>query len=157
MRLDRLPVGEAIIGFLVVALLVTFVLARHEIGSTESADEGASVSATESTGASSAPGELEITMTDNKFDNTQLTAPAGEDDTINIKNDGIGVHNVHIAGPDGQYDAQYCTASGADPCSDPNRVGGGATATLTFNLPAGTYSYRCDFHPTEMTGTLTVQ
>jgi plastocyanin len=96
-------------------------------------------------------------MTDNKFDNTTLTAAAGTAQTINIKNNGAAVHNLHISGADGKFATDFCTTTGADPCSNPNRVGGGATATLTFTLPAGTYQYRCDYHPADMKGTLTVQ
>jgi plastocyanin len=162
MRLDRLPVGEAIIGFLAVALIATFVLARHEIKGPESVDANASASASASVtpGGSTAPGGLEITMKDNKFDNTELTAAAGAAVTINIKNIGAAVHNVHIAGANGQFATDFCTTAGADPCSKPNRVGGGASGTLTFtvpNTPGVKIPYRCDFHPIEMTGTITVQ
>ncbi len=52
MRLDRLPVGEALVGFLAVALIVTFLLARRELPSSSTADAGASASA----GASATPG-----------------------------------------------------------------------------------------------------
>jgi plastocyanin len=162
MRLDRLPVGEAIIGFLAVALIATFLLARHEIKGPESVDANASASASASAtaGGSTAPGGLEITMTDNKFDNTELTATAGATVTININNHGAAVHNVHIAGANGQFATDFCTTAGADPCSKPNRVGGGATATLTFtvpNTPGAKIPYRCDYHPADMKGTLTVQ
>ncbi len=162
MRLDRLPVGEALVGFLAVALIVTFLLARRELPSSSTADAGASASAGASAtpGGSTAPGGLEITMTDNKFDNADLTAAAGASATINIKNNGTAVHNVHIAGANGQFGALYCTAAGPDPCSNPKAVPGGSTATLTFTVPStpgAKIPYRCDFHPIEMSGTITVQ
>src|ERR1700674_1617696 len=117
MRLDRLPVGEALVGFLAVALIATFLLAHRELPGGSTADAGASASAGASAtpAGSSAPGGLEITMTDNKFDNTDLTATAGASVTINIKNDGTGTHNVHVAGASGQFGATFCTTNGADP------------------------------------------
>src|ERR1700687_2648530 len=103
MRLDRLPVGEALVGFLAVALIATFLLAHRELPGSSTADAGASASAgTSATPAgSTATGGLEITMTDNKFDNTDLAATAGASVTINIKNSGTSVHNLHLAGANG--------------------------------------------------------
>jgi plastocyanin len=162
MRLDRLPVGEALVGFLAVVLIATFLLARRELPASSTAGAGASASAGASAtpAVSTAPGGLEITMTDNKFDNTELTAAAGATVTINIKNSGTAVHNLHVAGANGQFGAQYCTTNGADPCSNPNRLAAGSTATLTFtvpNTPGAKIPYRCDFHPTDMNGTITVK
>ena len=69
-------------------------------------------------------------------------------------------HNVHVAAANGQFGSDFCSASGADPCSNPNRVAGGSTATLTFtvpNTPGAKIPYRCDFHSSEMNGTITVK
>jgi plastocyanin len=157
MRLDRLPVGEAIVGFLLVALVAAFLVARSEVSSDETAgvDGGSPTASTEPT----APGEVEITMTDNKFDNAELSLSAGEV-TIPLTNNGVAVHNVHIAAPDGSFTDAFCSASGSDPCSDPARLAAGATGTLTFTVAGAAgdeIPYRCDFHPTEMKGTITVQ
>jgi plastocyanin len=160
MRLDKLPLGEAIVGFLLVALVVTFLVARHEVASTDNEAAAGSPTASAAPSGSTAPGQVEITMTDNKFDNTELTVAAGADVTIPITNNGSAVHNVHIAGEGGNFAADFCTASGSDPCSDPTRIAGGATGTLTFtvpNTPGAEIPYRCDFHPTEMKGTVKVQ
>jgi plastocyanin len=41
--------------------------------------------------------------------------------------------------------------------SDPDAIPPGATATLETTIDeAGTFNFRCDFHPVDMTGTLTV-
>lgn len=106
---------------------------------------------------STAPGGLAITMTDNKFDKTALTAAAGEAVTVSLTNKGAAVHNVHISDASGNFTADFCSASGPDPCSNPTRINGGGSGSITFTLPAGTYQYRCDYHKTEMNGTLTVQ
>jgi plastocyanin len=157
MKLDRLPVGEGLVGFLLVVLLVTFVLARGEIGNPgdSAADGGEPTASAEPTDGGN--GELEITMTDNKFDQTELTAKADTAVSIPLTNNGAAIHNVHVADATGNYSAAFCTTNGADPCSDPARLAGGATGTLDFTLPAGEYDFRCDYHATEMNGTLTVE
>jgi plastocyanin/heme-degrading monooxygenase HmoA len=116
------------------------------------------------TGGSStpaAPGEPVIDMKDNKFvdasgaDLATLTVKSGA--TIQIKNTGLAIHNVHVADASGKYNAAFCAATGGDPCSKPATVSAGGTATLAISLPAGTYDFRCDFHTSEMNGKLTVQ
>lgn len=102
-------------------------------------------------------GGLAIVMTDNKFDKTEITAPADTDVTIELTNKGSAIHNVHIAAADGTFPVAFCTVGGETPCSDPARIAGGASGTISFNLPAGTYPFRCDYHVVEMNGTLTVE
>lgn len=100
-------------------------------------------------------GGTTLTMIDNKFEETELRAPAGEETVFTVLNEGSGIHNVHVA-VDGDFAEDFCTTGGEAPCTDPARIAGGGEGTLTINLPAGEYEYRCDFHKTEMTGTLTV-
>lgn len=158
MKLDRLPVGEGLIGFLLVALLVTFILAKDTIGTPDTGEADGEPTATEpADGGNGGGGELEITMTDNAFDNTELTVPADTEVSIPLTNDGIAIHNVQVSDADKSFPAAFCTAGGPTPCSKPPRLNGGATGTLEFNLPAGEYAFRCDYHATEMQGTLTVE
>lgn len=85
--------------------------------------------------------------------NPTLTVPAGEDITINLTNEGIAIHNMRFAGDDNQYDNED------DAASEPALINGGADGVLTFTAPseAGTYDYRCDFHPTDMKGQIEVE
>lgn len=158
MKLDRLPVGEGIIGFLLVALLVTFILARDTIGTPGTGEADGQPTATQPPdGGNGGGGELEIIMTDNKFAPTDLTVAADTDVSIPLKNNGAAIHNVHVATADGTYPVAFCTVGGETPCSDPARMNGGTTGVLNLNLPAGEYPFRCDYHPIEMTGTITAQ
>jgi plastocyanin/heme-degrading monooxygenase HmoA len=107
-----------------------------------------------STGGGS-PGANEIDMVDNAFQPASLTVTTGT--TITLKNKGQATHNVHVADASGTYASPFCRVGGPTPCSDPASIPGGGSGTILINIPAGTYDFRCDFHPTQMTGKLTVQ
>ena len=117
---------------------------------------------TDSATGSPGPGDgaLEVVMRDNAFDPDELTVTAGETVTFTIVNEGLITHNMHIAGESGEYDQAFCDATGADPCSDPNTVGAGEEATLEWEVPdtpGEEVDFRCDFHATDMTGTITIE
>jgi plastocyanin len=97
--------------------------------------------------AAAAAGPLTETATDNKFSDTKVTAKAGQATTIAFANKGSAVHNLHVL--------NVQDAAGKDIKTD--IIDGGKSASLTFTITkAGTYTFQCDVHPTEMTGTLTV-
>ncbi|MFQ6019218.1 MAG: cupredoxin domain-containing protein [Dehalococcoidia bacterium] len=138
----------------------TIFAAVHEDGA--EAEPGVS----EEPGASpgpGAPGGLAVEMGDNFFvfegeQEPAIAITAGEEVTINLTNDGAAIHNMHIDGTSDEYASIICETGGDEPCSDPSRMAGGETGTMTFQLDQpGTYNFRCDFHPQEMTGTLEVQ
>ena len=94
----------------------------------------------------------DVAMKDNFFDPTRITVTAGQAATISLTNEGSAIHNMRIAGADGQYE----TAD--DAVSNPDTVRAATAATLSFTPDAaGTLAFRCDFHPVEMVGTITVQ
>jgi plastocyanin len=85
----------------------------------------------------------------NRFDVTAPTVAAGSSVTIVFDNADAGVmHNVHVfAGPG--------ASSGSLASSD--LVPGPMTQVIAVGtLSGGTYFYRCDVHPTSMTGRINV-
>jgi plastocyanin len=91
---------------------------------------------------------MTIISRDNKFDITKLTVPVNQPITLTLENNGQAVHNWHLL--------DVKDAAGAEIATELLRAG--QTETVTFTLAApGTYTFRCDTHPTDMKGTLTVQ
>lgn len=83
------------------------------------------------------------------FDKTTMTVPAGAEVTINFDNQDSGIpHNF----------ALYTNASATTSIFVGQIISGPAEVTYTFTAPAtpGNYFFRCDVHPTTMTGTLVV-
>ena len=153
--ITKLPIGEMMIGFLLLALAVTFIGAFAATGDDDGGEPA--VSETPAGSATTAPtgggGNIAITMTDNKFDPTAVTVNTGASVTFDLTNKGAAIHNMRIAGPDGNFN------TGDDTVSDPQLVPGGQTAKVSWDAPsaAGDIIFQCDFHPTDMKGTITVK
>jgi len=103
-----------------------------------------------------AVGEVDVTfdveMGDNFFQPTEMEVEVGQTFRINLTNIGGFVHNVHIAGPDGEYETSD------DIESEPSFQRVGETGSLVAQIDEpGVYEFRCDFHPTEQVGTITVR
>ncbi|MCH7952266.1 MAG: cupredoxin domain-containing protein [Chloroflexi bacterium] len=97
-------------------------------------------------------GVLQTAVGDNFYTLNNLKAPLNETTTIEIVNDGNAIHNMRIAGPDGEFNTDD------DSVSDPEQITGGSTATVEFTPTlAGTYTFRCDFHPAEQGGVIVVE
>lgn len=96
---------------------------------------------------------FDVSMGDNFFEPNEFTVPAGATVTFNLTNDGAAIHNMRVAGADNEYNTDD------DVVSDPDLVNAGETATVEWTAPdeAGTIDFLCDFHPTDMTGTITVE
>ena len=88
-----------------------------------------------------------------------ISVALGEEVTFELENQGSATHNLQVSGTDDTYTVDICKPDDSSRfCSDPGVIGGSQSATLTvqFDEP-GTYNFRCDFHPTEMMGTLVVE
>ncbi len=124
-------------------------------GETPAADE------TSTDGADSAgPVSFDISMGDtiepevtNFFEANEFTLSPGQEVTFNITNDGSAIHNMRVDGGDGEYDTDD------DTVSDPELFQAGDAGTLVWTAPdeAGEIIFRCDFHPLEMVGTISVE
>ena len=104
----------------------------------------------------SVSGDVEFLMSDNFFGldeqiNPTLEVAAGDAVNFTVPNLGTAIHNLRIAGADGEYQTDD------DFVSDPEAISGNEDGTLEFTFgEAATFPYRCDFHPTEMLGEVTV-
>ncbi len=162
MKLDitRLPLGEALIGFVLAAVVGTFVLAfafPTQSGLGEKVVEGSptpeATPTPQETPSGTPAGGLAVVMKDNIFEPAELTVKAGASVTFDLKNEGAAIHNMRIAGPDGSYN------SDDDAVSDPNLISGGATGKLDWAAPdqPGEIKFQCDFHAPAMAGTIKVE
>src|SRR6266567_4036735 len=92
---------------------------------------------------------LNETTTDNKFSATDFTVSAGQSVALALSNQGNAIHNWHVT--------DATDSAGKNISSGDNGTIGGQNANVTFTITqAGTYHFQCDFHPTEMLGTLFV-
>lgn len=82
------------------------------------------------------------------FDTDQLTFAAGEETTLPFDNEDSAPHNFSI------YEDE---SAEQDLFIGPDVPGGSATDYSIPALPKGEYFFRCDYHPTSMTGTVTVE
>jgi cytochrome c oxidase subunit 2 len=91
---------------------------------------------------------LELESDNIEFSTRELTAPADQGFTIHFTNREGVVHNVSI------FDANNEKVFTGDPITGPD-------AEISYQvppLPAGEYTFICDYHPVaDMTGTLTIE
>ena len=135
-----------------------------EPGVEENGGEQANGGLTDDEPANGAPtdGDL-IILGDNFFEYDGEREPAisvalDQEVSFNLENQGAAIHNLQVNGMDNTYTVNTCEPDNASRfCSDPGLLRGSDKGTLTvqFDEP-GTYNFRCDFHPTEMFGTLVV-
>ena len=100
--------------------------------------------------ASGGSGGIALTAQDVKFQTTSLTATAGTAFTVTLTNKDTVPHNFAILKPGGGPSDFLFNGQ-------PLTQGGQSTTYSVPALPAGTYTFICIVHPTQMTGTLTVK
>jgi plastocyanin len=93
--------------------------------------------------------QIDVTAQNTAFDKTTIQVTAGQPFTIILNNKDSMPHNLHI------FTAKGGTSIAV---TNPQAVEPGNTGTLTTTITQpGDYYFQCDFHPTLMTGTLTVK
>ena len=159
MKLDvtKLPLGEALIAFVLAAVVVTFILAFTlpsgagiEGGEPEDGGAVAEMSPEPEDGEPSGEGTtVEIAMIPVlEFDTADVTVPAGQPVTLIADNIDAGIpHNWAVYTDDSASEL----IAGTPICTD-------CTETITFDPPEpGVYFFRCDVHPVQMVGTFVVE
>jgi plastocyanin len=92
---------------------------------------------------------VDLTAQSFAFDKNTITVKAGASVTLNFNNKDSGIpHNF----------ALYTNSSATTPIFVGQTITGPATASYKFTAPStqGTYFFRCDVHPTTMTGSFIV-
>lgn len=84
-----------------------------------------------------------------RFDKSELTIAADTNVTITVENADEGVqHNFAV------YESEDDALSGEDPIAETEICTAPCVDTVTLSLGAGEYFFRCEVHPSQMTGTL---
>lgn len=91
---------------------------------------------------------VNISALNYRFDTNNITVPAGANVTMIFDNKEAVPHNVAI----------YTSPAATDVIFKGEVITGPQTITYNFTAPTtpGNYFFRCDVHPTVMTGTFTV-
>ncbi|MDK2916162.1 MAG: hypothetical protein PWR25_719 [Euryarchaeota archaeon] len=112
---------------------------------------GTDVTTTTTTGvAGGGATTIDLTAENIAFDTSTITVPAGAEVTVNFNNMDDGTpHNFAV----------YTDSSAAEEIFVGDTITGPDTTTYTFTAPEepGTYFFRCDVHPQQMTGDFIVQ
>ncbi len=89
-------------------------------------------------------------LSGNSFDTGELSIAADSDVTITADNTD-GFHSFAI------YNSEDDARGGEESIAETETCGGPCVDSVTVNLAAGEYFFRCEVHPFFMTGTLIVQ
>ena len=134
-----------LLGRLLVALLALAAVVLLAAGCGNDSSGGDKTPAAGQTPSGGATAEIKM-VAGTAFDRAELTIAAGVDVEVTADNTD-GTHNFSVYEDESAQEnlgkTEICTA----PCTD----------TVTLNLPAGEYFFRCEVHPTLMTGTLTAR
>ena len=104
-------------------------------------------------GTDDGPFSFNVSMGDNFYEPNVFTVRAGQKVTFHFRNEGAAVHNMLIAGADNKFNTED------DALSEPREIRSGGTGSLEWTAPdeAAVIKVRCEFHPTDSTGTIKVE
>jgi plastocyanin len=123
------------------ALLGVVLLAGGCGGDSDSGSGGSSdTAAPAATTAATGGDKVSLTAKGFAWSQTQLTMPAGKQVTVTVDNQDTVEHNFTFKEANADKDVE-----------------GGESAEVSFTTPAaGTYDFICEYHPSQMKGTVTV-
>ncbi|HLF70657.1 MAG TPA: cupredoxin domain-containing protein [Dehalococcoidia bacterium] len=131
-------------------LIIVFAVAAVALyGGATLVDVKHEAAAADGGGATGGPANITITAKNIAFDKRTITVSAGVDVTVTFVNADAGVlHNV----------AFYTNRSASSTIAKGATFAGPGQEELKFVAPGpGSYFYRCDVHPDQMTGTFAVK
>jgi plastocyanin len=137
------PRGGFLLAILYIAipLIAIAILAAQENGATEAEPGGGG-------GGDGATADATVVAESTSFDTEQITLPADQEVTIAFENRDAVQHNIAI----------YENEEAEQEIFVGELITGPDTVDYAFETPEpGEYFFRCDVHPTEMTGTVEVQ
>ena len=126
--------------------LITATLVVLAAGLMSACGKNSKTSAGTTTTAAASGTTLSLVATNFQFDQATLSATAGSATTYKVTNNGTVDHNLTITD---NADASHKALVNED-------VKPGKSASKALTLAAGSYEYHCEYHPTQMKGTLTV-
>ena len=124
--------------FRLFAIMLFAVLALAACGGDDSEAEVSGGDSEQSEDGGDSSGGLTLSTQDNSFDPSEISAPAGEEVTVTVTNDGDNPH----------------TFSSEEAGFDSDTIDAGATAEVTFTMPDAETPFLCNIHGESMSGTL---
>jgi plastocyanin len=140
-------------GLLVVLVVLALALSACSSASTPTGSPTSTSTTASTSSTSTAPPQnvtIDLVAKNIAFDKGTITVPAGAQVTVNFDNQDSGVpHNFSV----------YTDSSAKQSIFVGQIITGPQKTTYTFEAPPtpGTYFFRCDVHPSQMTGTFIVQ
>ena len=131
------------------ALILAAACNGDDGGGGETPVVGETPAADEEPEAGGGPAEIQM-LPGNAFDTDELTIAADTDVKITVDNTD-GVHNFSV------YNSKDAASGGEDAIAETGICTAPCVDSVSVNLAAGEYFFRCEVHPIIMTGTLTVQ
>ena len=148
--MNKLSPQLMLLALVLVISLISLLTGCNSSSTTPSTGAPTTSSAANPGTTTSAGVTINLTAQNMAFDMSTITVPVGAKVTVNFNNKDNGIpHNFAV----------YTDSSATTSIFKGQAIIGVTSTTYTFIAPtiAGTYFFRCDIHPTTMTGKFVVQ